>query len=105
MTEREHSLKCWPNYWEAIACGDKNFEVRRDDRGFQKGDVLLLKKYDPKSGTYELDYSGLKPGHFHGLPKTIRRVITYVLTGGQMGIEAGYVVLGLAHGERAKEEK
>lgn len=43
-------------------------------------------KYDPDKG-----YCKDK----HGKSMEISRTITYVLTGGQFGIEAGYVVLGL----------
>ena len=38
----EHTVKCWPNYWDAIERGEKTFEVRLDDRGYQKGDILSL---------------------------------------------------------------
>ena len=27
----EHVLKCWPQYFDAVKRGEKNFEVRRDD--------------------------------------------------------------------------
>jgi len=86
MPYGEHELKTLPNYWDAVARGEKTFEVRRDDRGFQKGDVVTLVKYDPDKG-----YCKDK----HGKSMEISRTITYVLTGGQFGIEAGYVVLGL----------
>lgn len=42
--EREHILKCWPEYFDAIKAGIKPFEVRRDDRGFQRGDILILQR-------------------------------------------------------------
>lgn len=32
----EHTLKCWPNSYDAIADGRKRFEWRRDDRGFEQ---------------------------------------------------------------------
>ena len=32
-----HELKTLPKYFDAIVVGEKTFEVRRDDRGFQKG--------------------------------------------------------------------
>ncbi len=84
----EHRLKTLSPYWDAINRGEKNFEVRRDDRGFQKGDILLLEKYD---GAYYV-----KEGHSLSSPiATIRAEVTYVLTGGQLGIEPGYVVMGL----------
>lgn len=71
----EHTLKTLPDYWDAISGGEKNFEVRRDDRGFQKGDVLVLQRLN---SLHE-----------------IRCEITYILRGGQFGIEPGYVVMGI----------
>lgn len=91
----EHRLKTWPVYWDAVASGDKPFEVRRDDRGFQKGDVLVLQKFHPDLG-YMPDP---EKGRYSTLD--LRRRVTWILTGGQFGIEAGYVVLGLAPEERA----
>lgn len=82
-----HKLKTWPNYWDAVKRGEKTFEVRRDDRGFQKGDVVVLEKYSPDEGYAWRDRRG------HAL--TVTREISYILTGGQLGIEPGYVVLGL----------
>lgn len=76
----EHTLKCLEPYFEAIVRGDKTFEVRRDDRGFQCGDVLILQKHD---GVRFVDYV------------SVRRRVLYVLTGGQFGIESGYVVMAL----------
>lgn len=48
----EHRLKCWPEYFMAIASGKKRFELRRDDRGFQVGDTLLLEEWNPINGEY-----------------------------------------------------
>lgn len=90
-TAREHKLKTWPNYWDAVASGEKNFEVRKDDRGFQKGDVLILQKY-------EIGYGYLTEAP-HAI-KELRRRVTWILTGGQFGIEPGYVVMGLAELEQ-----
>lgn len=87
---QEHVLKTWPAYFDAVKRGDKPFEVRRDDRGFQKGDILVLRRTREDQNFY-VDYD------FDGRVKhELRKCITYVLTGGQFGIEAGYVVLGLA---------
>lgn len=84
----EHVLKTLPDYWDAVERGEKTFEVRRDDRGFQKGDVLILQRLHKSALGHRLDYR-------NGKPVQIRREISYVLTGGQFGIEPGYVVLGL----------
>jgi hypothetical protein len=78
---RTHQLKTWPAYFEAVRRREKTFEVRRDDRGgFQVGDHLLLDEWDPETEQYT------------GRSKTV--TVSYVLPGGQFGVEAGYCVLG-----------
>jgi hypothetical protein len=91
----EHVLKCYPTYFEAIALRQKNFDVRRDDRGFQKGDIVVFKKFDPVThvGPQYINDIGGTTG-FASNAKSIERRIKYILTGGQFGIEPGYVVLG-----------
>lgn len=44
---RTHELKTWPTYFEAILSGAKRFEVRKNDRDFAVGDVLVLREWDP----------------------------------------------------------
>ena len=85
----EHKLKTLPAYWDAVERGEKTFEVRRDDRGFQKGDVVVLQKYEIGYG-YFPDPS---QGKFSWLE--LRFTVGWILTGGQFGIEPGYVVFGL----------
>jgi hypothetical protein len=87
----EHILKTLPDYWDAIERGEKTFEVRRDDRGFQKGDVLVLRRLKKSYGGAWVE----DRRDTNNTPRELRRKITYVLTGGQFGIEPGYVVLGL----------
>lgn len=86
----EHKLKTWPVYFDAIERGDKTFEVRRDDRGFQKGDILILQRTQDEFPHHRVvyDYGGK-------VANELRRRIKYVLTGGQFGIEPGYVVMQL----------
>ena len=89
---KEHELKTFPHYWDAVESGEKPFEVRRDDRGFQKGDILvLLRMRKTSAGIWEVEreFSSHKPIY------VLRKKITYILTGGQFGIEPGYVVMGL----------
>jgi hypothetical protein len=76
-----HTLKCLSDYFFAIRRKEKNFDVRRDDRGYQKGDTLILREWRQELG-----------GHFTRNEE--HRKIKYILTGGQFGIEPGYVVLG-----------
>ena len=49
---KRHELKCWPEFFEPTLRGIKRFELRRDDRGgFQVGDELLLKEWNPEIQT------------------------------------------------------
>lgn len=96
----EHVLKTAPPYFEAVLTGDKTFEVRRDDRGFQRGDTLRLREYDRRAA--EAERLSSRDGRVAPRDRTfgftgreVRKRITYVLTGGQLGIEPGYVVMGL----------
>ena len=48
----EHFLKTWPEYFQAIWDGKKTFEVRKNDRDFKVGDMLVLQEFDPKTKEY-----------------------------------------------------
>ena len=43
-----HELKIWPQYYQRVADGSKTFEVRKNDRGFQNGDDVVLRYFDPE---------------------------------------------------------
>lgn len=86
-----HKLKCNADYWDAVERGEKPFEVRRDDRGFQKGDTVILQRWENRS----TPQCYTKSGSYYSI-REITRKITFVLTGGQFGIEPGYVVLDLS---------
>ena len=81
-----HNLKCWTPYYHAILSGEKKFDVRWDDRGFQKGDFVVLEQYELGRG-YVCDPDD-------NIPYSFEKKIEYILTGGAFGIEPGYVVLG-----------
>ena len=79
----EHDLKTLPQYFEPLASGPKTFEIRRNDRDFRVGDVLLLREWDPTTATHT--------------GRTCRRRVTYVLA--DFGLLAGYVCMGLAEAQ------
>ena len=76
-----HELKTETNYFHDICYNGKTFEVRKNDRNYKKGDMLLLKNYNPKEKTYEYGYVMAK--------------ITYILEGGNFGIDKEMVVMGI----------
>lgn len=41
-----HELKTAPKYFEEQLNGNKNFEVRLNDRDFQNDDILVLSEYE-----------------------------------------------------------
>ena len=47
-----HSLKTWPEYFEAVRQERKTFEIRENDREFKVGDWLQLHEWCPKSKDY-----------------------------------------------------
>jgi len=83
-----HELKIDHRWFDAVASGAKNFEVRRDDRHYQPGDVLVLREW--------FDYRWSPYGGFYTGRAVMRRV-TYVLRHEDFpeAIAEGYCVLGL----------
>ena len=51
-----HELKTYPKYFQETIEGNKLFEIRKNDRNFQVGDVLLLKEWD------NIKYTGREVG-------------------------------------------
>lgn len=48
-----HELKCWPEPFLAVRQGRKKFEIRRNDRDFKRGDVVVLREFQPNGRTDE----------------------------------------------------
>ncbi len=44
--------KIWPEYFEEVASGKKNFEVRLNDFDISEGDTFVLEEWDPKTKSY-----------------------------------------------------
>ena len=74
-----HELKTYPKYFQETIEGNKLFEIRKNDRNFQVGDVLLLKEWD------NIKYTGREVGVMVG----------YILDDKFIGLAEGYVALGL----------
>jgi hypothetical protein len=43
----KHELKIWPEHYERVKSGSKTFEIRKNDRVFQKGDQVELLRWNP----------------------------------------------------------
>jgi len=79
---KRHSLKTWPQFYEAILSGDKPFETRKNDRDFQVGDILELNEWHP--------------GDQQATGRTTFRRVSFILHGGEFGVMPGYCIMGLA---------
>lgn len=73
-----HNLKCYPEFFSAIRNGWKKFEIRKNDRDYQAGDLLVLQEYHPETKRYT--------GHL------LLRSVMYLTDFEQ---KPGYVVLAL----------
>ena len=40
-----HELKIRPEYFKAVVLGDKMFEIRKNDRDFKVGDIIVLHEW------------------------------------------------------------
>jgi len=76
-----HELKIHPEYFEQVIKGKKKFEIRKNDRDYKVYDWLELNEYDP----IKQEYTG----------RNTKMMVTYILHGGQFGIEEGYCVMSI----------
>ena len=75
----DHELKIYPKYFQEIVDGNKNFEIRKNDRGFRVGDTVALKEWD------NIQYSG----------REIHAKIKYILDDKFIGLADGYVAFAI----------
>lgn len=78
MSKQHHFIKIMPEYYRAIERKEKTFEVRRNDRSYQKYDVLHLQEWAGDA------YTG----------REITAEVTYILDNPDYCKE-GYVVMSI----------
>ena len=91
-----HDLKTDHEVFQAVAAGVKTYEIRRDDRGFQAGDVLCLRETthtgeEMRNGA-PLEYTG----------KSAIATVSHVLRGPIYGLAEGWVILSISFGQEAR---
>ena len=75
-----HELKILPEYYDAVRCGDKRFEIRKNDRDYHTGDILRLKEWDGKQYTGE----------------ELDAVVRYICHGiDEYGLAEGYCIMSI----------
>ena len=77
---QEHKIKIDPKYFDDVAKSRKTFEVRKNDRAYKAGDLLVINEYDREIEEYTGRY--------------IEVSITYILDE-QKYLRDGYVILAL----------
>lgn len=95
MSARVHELKTWAVYWDAVEDGDKNFEVRKNDRFFQPGDTVKLRRWNPGRVPACYETRDGECSHFVQERGTLLFTIGAILQGGQFGLEPGYCAFSL----------
>jgi len=78
-----HVLKISPNYFKDVKSGVKSFEIRKNDRNYQVGDILILQEYSPEFG-----YT----------TRQLLRYVTYLFDNSEY-VKEGYVILGISGGD------
>lgn len=74
-----HDVKLLTAYFDDVRRGRKKAELRKNDRNYAVGDMLLLREYDGQ------DYTGRK----------MLVQITHILQGCGFGLAEGYAVLSI----------
>lgn len=75
-----HELKILPEYFDAVSCGIKRFEIRKNDRDFHTGDILCLKEWDGEK------YTG----------RVVNVLVLWILFDWQDAIKPGYCIMSIA---------
>ncbi len=75
---RSHKIRLAVEWFDAVCSGKKNFELRRNDRGYKIGDILEMEEFG----------GGIRTG------RGLKAVITYILED-YTGLEEGYCILAI----------
>jgi hypothetical protein len=76
---KEHLLKTVHPYFKFVWDRVKKFELRKNDRDFKTGDILILQEYDPINEQY--------------MSREIHLKVDYILHGGKFGLKDGYCIM------------
>ena len=79
---KSHSLKTLPEHYQEIKARRKKAELRKNDRDYRKGDLLILEEWSPTGG-------GLYTG------EQILAIVTHILADPEFGLKEGYVLMSI----------
>lgn len=83
-----HKLKCVQPFFSQMKDGEKKFDLRKNDREFNVGDILIQEEYDPEDA---LDPESKDKG-YTGKAFAVR--VDYMLED-YPGLDAGYCIMGV----------
>ena len=84
--KKVHDVKLGTTFFDDVKTGCKTFELRKNDRGYKEGDIIVMHEY--KDGTTT--------------GRTIEKKIVYMLED-FTGLEDGYCILGLGEVKAGEE--
>ena len=80
--KKVHDVKLGTSFFEDVRVGRKNFELRKNDRNYKEGDLIVMHEYK----------DGAETG------RSITKKIGYMLEN-FAGLKEGYCILGLSEPE------
>jgi len=84
---KTHKLKTHVEYYQKVVSGEKDWELRLNDRNFEIGDQLILEEYDND----KKEYTGYSTS----------RIVTYMLKDAEhFGLMNGYCIMSFLHPNR-----
>lgn len=85
---RFHLVKSWTHYFDPVERNLKQFDLRKNDRNYLEGDILVMREWDRIMSEYTNRWAA--------------RTVTYVMRSSPLGIDVphkgldvGYVILSL----------
>lgn len=75
----DHELKTHTKYFHDIWCGNKRFELRRNDRNYRSNDRLILKEYNPDTKVFT--------------GRQINADVVYILYGGEFSLPKNMCIM------------
>lgn len=94
-----HELKTDSEVFEAVLRGEKTYEIRKDDRGFNVGDELRLRETastgaQMKCYGFPLEYTG----------REVTKTVSHILRGPIYGLAEGWAILSFTLAELAARD-
>jgi len=93
-----HTVKCWPENFQAIWDGVQTYTVRNNDRNYKVGDSLQIEEYvndiwETHSNLEGEPQNVFKEGYYTG--RVMGATVVHITPGGSLGMPLHICVLGV----------